>query len=290
MQTSRSLRDRMRPVMYICHLYGMGYFRTDFWIAYVVYILLILVNLLASAYTYHCVIAFVQTNLPLMLDLSVIGSAVRLHFRFLSPPLMIAFLSLNKTAVLQCVDVIDHLVPSIRHAPLKPFSVEFFGWLVATLAAESVQLLTYHYRQKFKRFSWSIFLHFVLSNVWIVTPILLHTFLISAIHRGIREINDNSTSIRAWRTYKLQWKQLHRTAIDLTNSVFGVIIIIYMLFTIMDITFFCFAVYISWRKYYTRDMIGYITIVFARAGLTFRLFRTCHNCKKEVMYIIIKII
>lgn len=237
----------------------------------------------ASIYTYYEVVfIFVQANLSEMFNLSTLTSVVRLHIRFLAHPLMILLLCANMTTIMNYISDFDDLVLRINNVSLKPYMIHFFGWLSTTLVTELIQLMTFHYRVNFRFFKIYTTAQFVISNVWLVTPVLMYIFLISLVSHGIQEINNNITSMRAWRTHSQKWKKLQHVAIVLTNSVFGKIIIIFIMFTIMELTFFCFAVYLSWRANNSSELVAYIINLFVRAGMMFQLFRISHSCKMEV--------
>lgn len=268
--------------MYFCHLYGMGFCCCSLRIQYVFYMFSVCVNLSITLYMYRNVFVYMQSQMPQMFDVSTIMSVVRVNFRFLASSLMILFMSINNTAILNCVNVIDRLDLSIRDVSLKPFVLRFVGWLTITMALDSLQMCIYHIRTNFKMFSVAVFLQFFFCNVWIITPILFYTLIVSIICHEARNINDNVTSITAWRTYRPKWKELQSTAISLTKSEFGVMIIVFITWTIIDITFFCFATYLTWRLSSELELFGYVLLMTARAGLMFQLFRECHNCKIEV--------
>jgi len=273
------LHSRVKPMMYFCHLYGMGLNCDGIRI---VYFLFIFLNMSVSIYIYYEIFIYVQTQLSEMFDLSTITSVVRLHIRFLAHPLMILLLCVKKTAIMNYIRDFDDLVYGINDVSLKPHMIHFFGWLSTTLVAELLQIMTFHYRTDLIFFSITATVEFVISNVWLVTPVLMYIFLISLVSHGIREINNDITSIRVWKTHRLKWKELQQVGIVLTNSVFGNIIIIFIMFTIMELTFFCFMIYLSWRSNYPNEMVAYFIILFVRAGLMFQLFRTSHSCKIEV--------
>ncbi|XP_015366146.1 PREDICTED: uncharacterized protein LOC107163304 isoform X2 [Diuraphis noxia] len=265
--------------MCFCHLYGMGFCYDDFRI---IYFISIFVNMSASIYIYYKALIFVQMNMSNMFDLSTLTSVVRLHIRFLANPLMIVLLCAKITTIMNYISDFDDLVVRINDVSLKPYMLHFFGWLSITLVTEFIQLMTFHYRMDFRYLKISSTVQFVISNVWLVTPVLIYIFLISLVSHGIREINNDITSMRAWRTHSQKWKELQHAAIVLTNSVFGKIIIIFIMYTIMELTFFCFALYLSWRGNYFSELVAYFIILFVRAGLMFQLFRTSHSCKMEM--------
>ncbi|KAL5236293.1 hypothetical protein ACI65C_003703 [Semiaphis heraclei] len=215
-------------------------------------------------------------------DLSTLTSVVRLQIRFLAHPLMIILLCAQKTTIMNYISDFDHLVLRINDVSLKPYMIHFFGWLSTTLVSELIQLMAFHYRTDFIFFNIFSTVQFVISNVWLVTPVLMYIFLISLVSHGIREINNDITSMRTWRTHSQKWKELQHVAIVLTNSVFGKIIIIFIMFTIMELTFFCFAVYLCWRANHHNELFAYFINMFVRAGLMFQLFRTSHSCKMKV--------
>ncbi|XP_022174292.1 uncharacterized protein LOC111036546 [Myzus persicae] len=272
------LNCRMKPMMYFCHLYGMGLYRDGFRI---VYFLFIFVNLSVSIYIYYEMFIYVQKNLSEMFDLSTITSVVRLHIRFLAHPIMIVLLCVKKTTIMNYISDFDDLVYRINDVSLKPYMIHFFGWLSITMVAELIQIMAFHYRTDLKFFSITATAQFVISNVWLVTPVLMYIFLISLVSRGIRELNSDITSIRVWKTHSLKWKELQHMGIVLTNTVFGKIIIIFIMFTIMELTFFCFTIYLSWRANSPNEIVAYFINLCVRASLMFELFRTSHSCKIE---------
>ncbi|XP_026823316.1 uncharacterized protein LOC113561217 isoform X4 [Rhopalosiphum maidis] len=275
----RTLRSRMKPMMYFCHLYGMGFCRDDFRI---IDFLSIFINVSVSIHVYYVIFVYVQTHLSLMFSLSTITSVVRLHIRFLAHPLMIVFLSVKKTTILNYISDFDSLVLRINKVSLTPYTIHFLSWQIATMLAELIQIMAFHYRTDLQFFAiWST-VRFVISNVWIVTPVLMYIFLISLVSNGIHEVNNDITSIRAWRIHSLKWKKLQCMSIVLTNSVFGNIIIIFIMYTIMDLTFFFYATYLSWINNFPNEIVAYIIILFVRAGLMFHLFRTTQSCKLEM--------
>jgi len=269
----------MKPMMYFCHLYGMGFCYDDFPI---IYYLFVFVNMSASIYICYGVLIFVKTHMSGIFDLSTLTSVVRLNIRFLAHPSMIVLLCAKKTTIMNYISDFDKLVLRINAVSLKPHLIHFFGWLSTTLVSELIQLMTFHYSTDFIFFNILPTVQFVISNVWLVTPVLMHIFLISLVSHGIREINNDITSMRTWRMHSQKWKELQHVAIVLTNSVFGTIIIIFIMFTIMELTFFCFAVYLSWRANHSNELFAYLINMFVRAGLMFQLFRTSHCCKIEV--------
>jgi len=275
----KPLHGRIKPLMHFCNLFGVGFCCGEFQI---VYFLLIFINLSISIYIYYEMFIFVRTNLSEMFELSTITSVVRLHIRFLAHPLMILLLYVKKTTTMNYISDIEDLVHRINDVSLIPYMIHFFGWLSTILVAELIQIMAFHYRTNLRFFTISATAQFVISNVWLVTPVLMYNFLISLICHGIREINNDITSIRAWRTHSLKWKKLQHMGIALTNSEFGKIIIIFIMFTIMELTFFCFTIYLSWRSNLPNEIVAYLTILFVRAGLMFQLFRTSHSCKIEV--------
>jgi len=275
----KTLYVRMKPMMYFCHLYGMGFCRDNFQI---IYSILIFINISASIYIHYETFIFVQMHLSSMFNLSTITSVIRLHIRFLAHPLMIVLLCVKKTTILNYISDFDSLILRINTISLKPYMIHFFGWLVFTLIAEFIQVMAFHHRMDFEMFSIISVVEFVFSNVWIVTPVLIYIFFISLISQGIHEINNDITSIRKWRTHSLKWKQLQYMGIVLTNIVFGKIIIIFIMYTIMDLTFFFYTTYLSWIHNHHNELVGYIIILFARAGLMFHLFRTTQICKLKV--------
>ncbi|XP_029345923.1 uncharacterized protein LOC115034182 [Acyrthosiphon pisum] len=274
----KPLHSRIKPLIHFCHLFGMGFCCDDFQI---VYFLFIFINLSVSIYIYYEMYIYVQTHLSEMFDLSTITSVVRLHIRFLAHPLMIVLLCVKKTTIMNYISGFDGLVHRINDVSLKPYMIHFFGWLSTILVAELIQIMSFHHRTNLKFFTISATAQYVISNVWLVTPVLMYIFLISLISHGIREINNEITSIRAWRTHSLKWKELQHVGIVLTNSVFGKIIIIFIMFTIIELTFFCFTIYLSWRRNHHNEIVAYFIILFVRAGLMFQLFRTSHSCKIE---------
>ncbi|KAL4107658.1 hypothetical protein QTP88_017968 [Uroleucon formosanum] len=147
-----------------------------------------------------------------MFDLSTITSVVRLHIRFLAHPLMIVFLFVKKTIIMNYIRNFDDIVYRINDVSLKPYMIHFFSWLSIILVAEFLQLMTFHHRRNLRYFTISATAQFVLSNVWLVTPVLMYIFLISLVSYSIREIND-ITSIRAWKTHCLKWKELQHAGI-----------------------------------------------------------------------------
>lgn len=272
-----TLYERVARAMCVCHVFGVGYSRFRY-----AYILLVVTNLSASVWLYFTVINFVLIEMQQMYDPAIIMSVVRTHFRMLTPPFMIVYLSLNKTAILDHVHAFDRIVPSLRDLSLTPYAVHFFGWLIAILAAESLQLAAYYIRIRFVNFYAPRDVKFVLSNTCMVTPILHHMFLMSVIRYGFRDINAKVTSIGDWITFRSRWKELRRTAIHLTNTVFGEMIIVFIMFTVFDMIFFIFLSYNTYRSGMTTETNMYVMMVLARAGLMFQLFRTCRNCKIEV--------
>lgn len=275
----KTLHVRMKPMMYFCHLYGMGFCHDNFQI---INSILIFINVSASIYIHYEMFIFVQTHLPSMFDLSTITSVIRLHIRFLAHPLMIVLLCVKKTTIQNYISDVDSLILRINTILLKPYMIHFFGWLVITLIAEFIQIMAFHYRTDLKMFSILSVFEFVFSNVWIVTPVLIYIFLISLISQGIDEINNEITSIREWRTHSLKWKQLQYLGIVLTKIVFGKIIIIFIIYSIMELTFLFYVTYLSWINNYHNEIVGYIIILFVRAGLMFHLFRTTQICKLKV--------
>lgn len=275
----KPLYCRIKPLMYFCHLFGMGFCFNDFQI---VFFLLIFINMSVSIYIYYEMLIYIQTNLSEMFDLSTITSVVRLHIRFLAHPLMIVFLFVKKTIIMNYIRNFDDIVYRINDVSLKPYMIHFFSWLSIILVAEFLQLMTFHHRRNLRYFTISATAQFVLSNVWLVTPVLMYIFLISLVSYSIREINNDITSIRAWKTHCLKWKELQHAGIVLTKSVFGKIIIIFIMFTIMELTFFSFTVYLSWRSNFPNEIVAYLIILFVRAGLMFQLFRTSNSCKGEI--------
>lgn len=275
----KTLHVRMKPMMYFCHLYGMGFCRDNF---QMIYSILIFINVSASIYIHYEMFIFVQTHLSSMFDLSTITSVIRLHIRFLAHPLMIILLCAKRTTILNYISDFDSLILRINTISLRPYMIHFFGWLVITLIAEFLQIMAFHYRTNLEMFTILSVFEFVFSNVWIVTPVLIYIFLISLVSQGIHEINNDITSIREWRTHSLKWKQLQHVGIVLTDIVFGKIIIIFIMYTIMELTFFFYATYLSWINNNYNELVGYIIILFARAGLMFHLFRTTQICKLKV--------
>jgi len=275
----KPLRDRIKPLIHFCLLFGMEFCCNDFQI---VFFLLIFINMSVSIYIYYVMFVYVQTQLSEMFDLSTITSVVRLHIRFLAHPLMIGLLYAKKTTIMNYISDFDDLVHRINDVSLKPYMINFFGWLSTILVAEFIQIMAFHHRTNLRFFTISATAQFVISNVWLVTPVLMYIFLISLVSHGIREMNNDITSIRAWRTHILKWKELQHVGIVLTNSVFGKIIIIFIMFTIMELTFFCFAIFLCWKRKYPNEICAYLIILFVRAGLMFQLFRTSHKCKIEV--------
>lgn len=272
-----TLYERVARAICVCHVFGVGYsrFRSA-------YILLMVGNLSASVWLYFTVINHLLRDMDQMHDPTVIVSVVRTQFRMMTPPFMIVYLSLNKTAILDHVHAFDHIVPSLRDLSLTPYAVHFFGWLTAVLAAESLQLVTFYIRTRFYQFYALRDIKFVLSNTVLVTPILHHIFLMSVIRYGFRDINAKVTSIEEWITYRSRWKELRRTAIHLTNTVFGEMIIVFIILTVLEVIFFIFLSYNTYRSGIITETLTYVMMVFARAGLMFQLFRTCRNCKIEV--------
>ncbi|XP_026823314.1 uncharacterized protein LOC113561217 isoform X2 [Rhopalosiphum maidis] len=274
----QTLHSRMKPMMYFCHLYGMGFCPNNFRI---IYFLLIFINVSVSFHIYYTMFVYVQTHLSSMFNLSTVTSVVRLHIRFLAHPLMIVFLSVKKTTILNYISVFDSLVLRINKVSLTPYTIHFLSWIITTLLAELIQIMAFHYRTDLQYFTaWST-AQYVFPNVWLVTPVLIYIFLISLVSNGIHEVNNNITSIRAWRIHSLKWKKLQCMSIVLTNSVFGNIIIIFIMYTIMDLTFFFYATYLSWINNFPNEIVAYIIILFVRAGLMFHLFRTTQSCKLE---------
>ncbi|XP_060854456.1 uncharacterized protein LOC132932206 isoform X2 [Rhopalosiphum padi] len=275
----QTLYIRMKPMMYFCHLYGMGFCRDNFRI---IYFLLIFINVSVSFHIYYTMFMYVQKNLLSMFSLSTVTSVARLHIRYLANPLMIVLLSVKKTTILNYISDFDSLVLRINKVSLTPYTIHFFSWLITTLVAELIQIMSFHYRTDLQYFTtWST-VQYVFSNIWIVTPVLLYIFLISLVSNGIQEINNDITSIRAWRIHSLKWKELQGMSIVLTNSVFGNIIIIFIMYTIMDLTFFIYATYLSWINNFPIEIVTYIIMWFVRAGLMFHLFRTTQSCKLEM--------
>lgn len=283
-----TLHNRIKPIIHFCNFFGMGYgFYGRFWI---INCIILLINLINIVYTYHNVYIYITANMSEMYDLSTIMSVIRIHFHFITPILMFILFNINNTAVINYIEAFDNLVPSIQDISLKPYLLHFVGWIATTLIMEILQIIIYYVRINFIFFDTGLFTQFVSSNIWIITPILLYMFLTSIIFHGIRNINNKITTINAWKTYRLQWKELHCIAICLTKSVFGEIIIIFIGFTIIDITFFCWTLYLSWKNKQIIEMFGYTAIILVRAGLIFQLFYTCQHCKQEVSIIIIEII
>lgn len=277
----------MKPIIYIFHLYGMGYCVCNrFWITNCA---LVLINLMSAVYVYFGTYVMVITTATNIYDLSTIMSVVRLHFRFLTPIIMIIYYNFYKTEILNAIKDFDHLVPSVKNISLQPYLLQFIGWISMTLMAEFLQLLIFNMRTNFKYcVSFKLFFLFVFSNIWIITPVLQYIFLIQIILYGIRNINENVMTIQMWKTFRPQWKKLQHVANHLTKSVFGEIIMVFIGLTIMDITFFCFTSYLAWKEERVFEVLTYIIIILVRSSLIIQLFRTCHHCKMEV--IIIKII
>lgn len=265
--------------MYFCQLYGMGCCRDKFPTAHR---LLTLVSLSASVYVYYKLVTYVGETMPNMVDLSTVMSAARLNVRGLVHPLMIVFFDAHRGHVLDFVAALDDLVPSTRHAPLRPFAARFVGWLTATLAAELLQLLVFFHRIGFENFSALPAAMLVLSNLWIVTPVLVHVQLVSLALRGVRDVNGRITSFGSWRVYRHRWTRLQYAAVRLTDTAFGAIIVMFVVFVITDLTFFTFVAHMCWKNDLPVELASYVLIMFVRAALTFQLFRTCHRCKAEV--------
>lgn len=277
-----TLYRRMRPLMYFCYLYGMGLCRKSSRILYVVYMSSVCVNVSVSLYTYRKVYYFMQTQMPEMFDVSTIMSVVRVNSRFLVSSLTILFMSANNAAILDCVDAIDRLDLSVRRVSLKPFVLRFVGWLTATIIADFLQLIVFLIRTEFQFFSAPVFTMLVISNAWIITPVLFYMLVVSIVRHEACDINGNVTSIGAWKVYRPKWKRLLCIAIGLTESQFGVMIIVFIIWTILEITFFCYALYLSWRMSLALEIYAYTVIMITRGSLTFQLFRECHNCKTQV--------
>jgi len=151
------------------------------------------------------------------------------------------------------------------------------------MVAEFVHLMAFNVRTRFEFMLWDGMLWYVSTDVWISVAVLLYTFLMSAVHRGIRDVNDSVTSVRAWTARRTRWKELRLVSVRLTDTVFGTIIITFITFTMADITFFVYLVYHTYRNHYTAEMVAYILIIVARASMAMLLFRTCRKCKVEVL-------
>lgn len=278
-----TLRDRLRPMAYLCHAYGMGYCRDGgFRAAGAVHYTSIAFNLWASAYTYYDVHVFAFNNLVMMHDLTTVVSVARLLFRFAAPVAMIASLAANGGAAVAAVESLDRLVPSVRGAPLTAHAYRFAAWMAAAMIAELLQILVFHVRTDFAFSSARVTAQFVFTNVWLVTPVLVHTFLMTLVRCGVRDINAAVDTTAAWRARCADWKELRRLGAELTNRTFGVIIVVSMVCTIAEMSFFCFAVYLAWREQSVSEISCYALIMAVRSGFTLYLFRTCHECKAEV--------
>ncbi|XP_050424696.1 uncharacterized protein LOC126835883 [Adelges cooleyi] len=83
--------------------------------------------------------------------------------------------------------------------------------------------------------------------MWHSIPLAQYMVMILLIHRGIREINEEITTIRKWKARRTRWKELKNLAEYLTESVFGEVLILFLWTSVGDVLFFCCVSYQSFK-------------------------------------------
>lgn len=275
----RTLYDRIRPAMHLCHLYGMGYCDGALRFAYLP---LVIANLAATMLMFWDTASFIRAWMPNAYHTNLITSVARLNAKFLAPPFMIASMCWNRATVLDCLQALEDLVPLALREPLTPAAGRFVFWLMATLAAEIAQLLAFHVRTEFAVFFVWSFTQFVLSNIWPVTAVLIYTFLVDAVNCGVRDVNDSLVTMSTWRARRTTWQVLHRMVMHLTGTVFGPMIIAFVALTISDTVFLGYVTYVTFISNMIPETITYAAMMIIRIGLMTHLCQTCQRCKTEV--------
>ncbi|XP_050548841.1 uncharacterized protein LOC126910371, partial [Daktulosphaira vitifoliae] len=120
-------------------------------------------------------------------------------------------------------------------------------------------------------------------NLWLSVPVAQYLVLISLISRGIQEINENITSIEMWKSNRTNWKRLKKAAEQLTNTLYGPTIVIFILNSMLELIF---IIYIEIKLLNTKasqtNIVIYGLVIPIRFAILVKIFRKPHFCKLEV--------
>lgn len=94
---------------------------------------------------------------------------------------------------------------------------------------------------------------------------------------------NQNRSIRDWKQCRQKWKGLNYLAINLTNSVYGEILLLHIICYVAPIVFVLFLYYFLGYKQ-DNHLAAFLLIVKIFVGVLwlFELFQQCQNCKFKV--------
>lgn len=283
------LYDRINLVLKFYRLYGFGFQLDDSMTALMVDKLLVIVHLSFCIYGYEHVTSMMQDRMPILLDITMVMSVVKVYVYLLIPPTMIVMWQYNRRLLTDLLYKLDKIVPFVESIPLRPYLWHSAMWLFLSIFVEFLIYFTFHIYTNFMYFSIFEYVMIAVYIIWSMLPLIVYVFLIEIISRGVRNVNDQITSINKWRTYRSQWKKLRYMAIHSAENEFGVVIVVFVVYTITEVVYFLFSLYFMGYKRFSTGPVYYsvysasaFLVVIFRTSWLFQIVRVSQNCKSEV--------
>ncbi|XP_050525851.1 uncharacterized protein LOC126896800 [Daktulosphaira vitifoliae] len=276
--------ERIKHVSTLCHIFGAGFRCYDskkaFLLYWTLYIGIVFFNILA----YYRGIIRISVVFVNRLDIMSIINVICIHIRILTPLVMVCSKLLADNEVLiSTIRSIDDLIPTLQNTSLFSYAWYFYCWIILHVITEVSQLFFFWSAVNFKYINCVDAILGTILNVVICIPIVQYNMIMLLIGRGIREINNDITSIRKWKPYRAKWKELKNKAQHITHYVYNMSIVIFVIYTMSDI--FCFGytftVLVDYNK--KKLIICFFITFFMRLGFCVELFRVANICKYEIL-------
>lgn len=273
----------MNPAVNFCRLFGLGLSCSKMHFKYFYDVFLLLINIFLFVYCYFHITSLVSKEMHEIWDITTVLSVIRLYIIVLGPPFMVVLSQFKKSTLIEILNELDNLVPSIEIAFLRSYMWYSVNWLLLNILGDFVTFFTFIFRKNFQTVYIIDFILMSILNCWLFIPIFQYLFIIKTIHFGIQKINSQIHSIEHWKLFRQKSKDLRYLAFNLTNTVFGEILIVHIICKLANVIFFIFSSYLYGYKtdnnFYTVLMLFN---VFVGVIWLIELFRQCQNCKFEV--------
>lgn len=279
-----TLRGRLNFAMNMCRLFGLG-LQHNGAAATAVDALIVLANLLYSAYGYDHVTTVVQQRMPYVWDITTVMSVAKVYTYLLTPPLMLIMWQFNKRSLSDAIrELNDAMTETAAAMSLAPFAWYSTTWLCMSVFIEFTAYTIFHLDTDFAYFTITEYGMIIVYNVWSKVPLLMYVFLVDTIRMSTQDINSRLTTVAEWRTYHGRWNELRQMAVHLAHHQFGVTIVAFMVCTIAEIVFYVFMMYLynSYNQKSTLKIIIFFVNAVFSASWMFEIIRMSKNCKLEV--------
>ncbi|KAL5236296.1 hypothetical protein ACI65C_003706 [Semiaphis heraclei] len=269
--------------MNMCRLFGFGLQHNGV-AAAAVDALIVLANLSYSAYAYNYVMSIVQQRMPFKLEITTFMNVVKLQTYLLTPPVMLIMWQYHKRSLSDALrDLSNAMIETAAAMSLAPFAWYSIAWLCMSLVIEYFIYTLFHIDTDFVYFTVTDYVMMTVYNVWFKVPLLMYVFLMDTIRMSARDINSRLTTVSEWRTYRGRWDDLRQMAVHMARHQFGVTIVAFMVYSIAEIVFSVFMVYLySYSQKNTLKIIIYSIKAFFSTAWMFEIIRMSKNCKLEV--------